>query len=150
VVPPKGFAFFTVKSGAVKNQSVLKILSTLFQLLQGFFWAFSFLRRERPAAVIGVGGYVSVPVVLAARFAGVPIYLQEQNASVGIANRTLGRLARKIFLGFGEAKDSFPAGRSVFTGNPIRRDFYDPKPRKIFRASRPRVRLAIPTLAFCS
>lgn len=127
VVPQKGFPFYTVKSGAVKNQSLFKIASTLLQLVQGFFWAWGFLRREKPAAVIGVGGYVSVPVVLGAFFARVPIYLQEQNASVGIANRTLGRLARRIFLGFEEAKVSFPEGRSVFTGNPIRKDFHDPK-----------------------
>lgn len=127
VVPPKGFAFFTVKSGAVKNQSLLKVVSTLFQLAQGFLWSFRFLRKQKPAAVIGVGGYVSVPVVLAAFFARVPIYLQEQNASVGIANRVLGRLARHVFLGFGEAEAWFPKGRSAFTGNPIRRVFHDPK-----------------------
>ena len=127
VVPAKGFAFYTVKSGAVKNQSWFKIGSTLLQLVQGFFWAWHFLRQQKPAAVIGVGGYVSVPVVLAAYFARIPIYLQEQNASVGIANRTLGRLARRIFLGFEEAKQWFPPDRTVFTGNPIRRDFHDPK-----------------------
>ena len=66
-------------------------------------------------------------MVLAAYFARIPIYLQEQNASVGIANRTLGRLAKMVFLGFEEAKNSFPAGHSQFTGNPIRRDFHDPK-----------------------
>jgi UDP-N-acetylglucosamine--N-acetylmuramyl-(pentapeptide) pyrophosphoryl-undecaprenol N-acetylglucosamine transferase len=127
VVPPKGFSFFTVKSGAVKNQSLLKIATTLFQLLQGLLWAYGFLRKQKPSAVIGVGGYVSVPVVIAAWLARIPIFLQEQNASVGIANRTLGRLAKKVFLGFEEAKHSFPSGRSLFTGNPIRKDFHDPK-----------------------
>jgi UDP-N-acetylglucosamine--N-acetylmuramyl-(pentapeptide) pyrophosphoryl-undecaprenol N-acetylglucosamine transferase len=53
----------------------------------------------------------------------VPLYLQEQNVSVGIANRTLGKLARRIFLGFGEAKNYFPAGKCIATGNPIRKEF---------------------------
>lgn len=124
LVPEKKFAFYTVNTGSVKNQKALKIVKTLFQLVGAVLWAIRFLRRERPVAVIGVGGYVSVPTCFAAFLLGKPVFLQEQNTSVGIANRFLGKLSRKIFLGFEQARAYFPSNKCVFTGNPIRKDFY--------------------------
>jgi len=126
LVPEKGFPFFTVSSGAVKNQSLLKIAKTLARLLRGLIWAIRFLQREKPAAVIGVGGYVSVPICFAAFVLRIPIYLQEQNVSVGIANRVLGKLAKKVFLGFEEATASFRSSKCVISGNPIRKEFFNP------------------------
>jgi UDP-N-acetylglucosamine--N-acetylmuramyl-(pentapeptide) pyrophosphoryl-undecaprenol N-acetylglucosamine transferase len=126
LVPERGFPLITVRSGSVKNQSVLKIVKTLVTLVAGIFQCIGLIRREKPAAVIGVGGYVSVPACVAAFLLRVPVFLQEQNTSVGIANRFLGRLSRRIFLGFDQARSYFPADKCVFTGNPIRKDFYAP------------------------
>jgi len=126
LVPQRGYPFFTVQSGAVKNQGVVKRLTSILQLLRGVGWALQFLRRERPVAVVGVGGYVSVPTSLAAFILRIPLFLQEQNTSVGIANRWLGKLARKVFLGFAEATPYFPKNRCSVTGNPIRAEFYAP------------------------
>ncbi|MBI4403510.1 MAG: undecaprenyldiphospho-muramoylpentapeptide beta-N-acetylglucosaminyltransferase [Deltaproteobacteria bacterium] len=129
LVPPKGIPFFTVRSGAFKNQSFLKRIRSFGNLLDGIRWAISFLRKERPAAVLGVGGYVSVPVCLAAFFLGIPIYLQEQNVSVGIANRFLGKLAKKVFLGFDQAAAYFSKKKCIVTGNPVRKEFYVETPK---------------------
>lgn len=123
LVPPTGIPLHTLKTGAVKNQSFVRILRTLWLLLGAVGWSLRFLRRERPQAVVGVGGYVSVPVCFAAFLLRIPIFLQEQNVSVGIANRFLGRLARKVFLGFSQATQYFPKNRGVVTGNPVRKDF---------------------------
>ncbi len=79
-------------------------------------------------AVVGVGGYVSAPACLAGFLLRIPVYLQEQNVSVGIANRMLGKIARKVFLGFGEAKSYFSAKKCIVTGNPIRSEFFKPFP----------------------
>lgn len=128
LVPPKGFPLYTVKTGQVKNQGVFKILKTFFQLLFAILWAIRFLRRHRPLAVVGVGGYVSVPMCVAGFLSGIPVYLQEQNASVGIANRFLGKLARKIFLGFEGAKQYFRADKCVVSGNPVRKEFLKESP----------------------
>jgi UDP-N-acetylglucosamine--N-acetylmuramyl-(pentapeptide) pyrophosphoryl-undecaprenol N-acetylglucosamine transferase len=127
LVPEKGFTFLTVRTGSVKNQSVFKIAKTLWQLVGAIFWSLRLLRRERPAAVVGVGGYVSVPICVAGFLSRIPVFLQEQNTSVGIANRFLGRLSSRVFLGFDEARRYFPAGKAFFTGNPIRREFYSPE-----------------------
>lgn len=123
-VPPTGIPFLSVRSGAVKNQSLLKIAKTLIELASGFVSSIRHFVREKPAAVVGVGGYVSVPVVLAGFVLRKKIFLQEQNASVGLANRLLGRLAHQIFLGFESARKSFPASRCIHSGNPLRSDFY--------------------------
>jgi len=74
----------------------------------------------RAQIVLGVGGYASFPVVLAAWLRGVPSVLLEQNARPGLANRVLGRLARRICTTFAEAQSGFPAGKVVRTGNPVR------------------------------
>jgi len=80
------------------------------------------ITRERPALVVGTGGYVAGPVVWAAARRGVPVVLQEQNALPGIATRRLARRARQIHLGFAEARRHLSLGpqTEVFdSGNPI-------------------------------
>ena len=73
-----------------------------------------------PDVAVGTGGYVSAPVLVAARLAGVPVALQEQNASPGLTNRFLGRIADEVYLNFPESRRSFPErARAVVTGNPI-------------------------------
>lgn len=78
------------------------------------------MRRDRPTAVIGLGGYVSVPVVLAAGREAVPVLLLEQNAVAGRANRLLARWF-PICLTFQESQQRLPCGATVHvTGNPLR------------------------------
>jgi UDP-N-acetylglucosamine--N-acetylmuramyl-(pentapeptide) pyrophosphoryl-undecaprenol N-acetylglucosamine transferase len=67
-----------------------------------------------------MGGYITLPVAVAARLAGVPVVLHEQNAIPGIANRLAARLARRVALGLADAAEAFPAGRTVTIGNPVR------------------------------
>lgn len=72
--------------------------------------------------VVGMGGYVSAPPVLAARRAGRPVILHEQNAVPGLANRMLARRARAVALSFADAGGRMPRGvHTVLTGNPVRR-----------------------------
>jgi UDP-N-acetylglucosamine--N-acetylmuramyl-(pentapeptide) pyrophosphoryl-undecaprenol N-acetylglucosamine transferase len=74
------------------------------------------------AAVVGLGGYASVPAILAAKRERVPVVLQEQNAVAGLANRVLSRLAATVALGFADAGSFFPRRRVVVTGNPVREE----------------------------
>jgi UDP-N-acetylglucosamine--N-acetylmuramyl-(pentapeptide) pyrophosphoryl-undecaprenol N-acetylglucosamine transferase len=86
------------------------------------------IRRCRPIVqehdvVVGMGGYVSVPVALAALSARRPLVLHEQNAVPGLANRTLARAARTVALGFAEAARMLPnRTHKVVTGNPVREE----------------------------
>src|SRR5438093_11911175 len=81
------------------------------------------LADERPAIVVGTGGYAAGPVVWRAQRAGIPTALQEQNAFPGITTRWLARGARQVHLGFPEARARLVVGprTEVFTlGNPVR------------------------------
>src|SRR5690606_33892180 len=83
------------------------------------------LRRYVPDVVVGVGGYASGPVVLAAWLQRIPTAVQEQNAYPGLTNRLLGRVVDVAFVAFEETRRFFPEGRAQVIGNPIRRALMD-------------------------
>lgn len=101
------------------------------------------VRRFRPDVVLGVGGYASGPLVLAAALARVPTALQEQNSVPGRTNRWLGRFARRVFLGFEAAAPYFRPGRCVTTGNPVRASFLASAHARAESASDGRLRLLV-------
>ena len=79
------------------------------------------IREFRPDVMVGTGGYVTVPAILAARRAGIPIVLQEQNAVPGRANRLLARFAAEIHVHFAESRRYFhDRGKLRLSGNPVR------------------------------
>lgn len=81
------------------------------------------IASRTPRAVIGLGGFASVPMVMAAQRAGLPTLLLEQNATPGRATRWLAGHARRVCLSFEESAAQLPRGaRSIVTGNPIRAD----------------------------
>ncbi len=83
------------------------------------------IKRLGAEAVVGVGGYASGPVGVAALAAGLPLFLLEQNSVPGLTNRLLGRGAKQIFGAFEGARRFFPSARYVLTGNPLRRAVRD-------------------------
>ena len=91
----------------------------------GLFQARALLRRLAPAAVVGFGGYPSVPTMLAATQLGLPTVIHEQNAVLGRANRFLAPRVRRIAAGFADTAGLRPADRArvVHTGNPVRPAF---------------------------
>ncbi len=78
-----------------------------------------------PEVVIGFGGYAGFCPVLAAVLAGIPTAIHEQNSVPGITNRVLGRLVKRIFLSFRDDQNVFPRHKTMFTGNPVRKEIID-------------------------
>ena len=119
LVPAAGFALETVEALPFLRKLSLRTLQAPAAALRA-------ARRSREIVrgadvVMGMGGYVSVPVVLAGRRERVPVVLHEQNALPGLANRLASRWARIVALSFLEAADRFPRRvRTVVTGNPVR------------------------------
>lgn len=74
----------------------------------------------RPDAVVGVGGYASAPVLLAATSRGIPSLIQEQNSYAGLVNKLLGRRVGRICVAYEGMESFFPAAKIVLTGNPVR------------------------------
>lgn len=98
-------------------------------LLGGVGWmgsalpkAMSAVRRFKPDAVIGFGGYAGFCPVLAACLLGLPAAVHEQNSVPGVTNKVLGKLVRRVFLSFPDTMGAFPAAKTVLTGNPVRSD----------------------------
>jgi UDP-N-acetylglucosamine--N-acetylmuramyl-(pentapeptide) pyrophosphoryl-undecaprenol N-acetylglucosamine transferase len=85
--------------------------------------SYRIIRDFHPHLVIGVGGYISGPVVLIAHLLGIKTAVAEQNALPGLANRILGKFADRVFLTYRQTKKWFPPGITSVTGNPVRADF---------------------------
>jgi len=92
----------------------------------GYLRARMLLRAFQPQVVIGVGGYVALPLLLAAQHAGIPTILHEQNKRLGLANRLCARKAARIFLSYEDTLGDFPRERAEVVGNPVRPGFVDP------------------------
>ena len=90
------------------------------QLVKSLGQARKILQRFGPDVVIGVGGYASVPTLLAAKTLAIPYLVHEQNAWPGLANRLLGRWAKRVCLSFDDADRAFHRSATVLTGNPVR------------------------------
>jgi UDP-N-acetylglucosamine--N-acetylmuramyl-(pentapeptide) pyrophosphoryl-undecaprenol N-acetylglucosamine transferase len=123
LVPQAGYRLLTLPASGFRGLGSKARLLFLWNFLRGFLRSLMHLVGWRPAVVLGTGGYVSAPVMAAARLLGIPCALQEQNAIPGSTNRLVGRWARRIYLGFGDAARYFKSGVSLETGNPVRAAF---------------------------
>jgi len=121
VVPASGFPIELISVKGLKGKGLGQTLANLLLIPRALLQSFAILRRWRPDVVIGVGGYASGPVVLAAWLLRIPTAIQEQNAVAGFTNRLLGRVVRVAFTAFPEAARHFPRHKVQQLGNPIRR-----------------------------
>ena len=111
----RGYEMAWVHFSALRGKGLLRKLLLPFNLLRGFTQAWSQLKRIRPDAVLGMGGYVSFPGGMMASLRGIPLVLHEQNSVAGLANRVLAAVADRILTGFpGVLK------QGVWVGNPVR------------------------------
>ncbi|MGH7789660.1 MAG: undecaprenyldiphospho-muramoylpentapeptide beta-N-acetylglucosaminyltransferase [Candidatus Binatia bacterium] len=120
VVPLTRFAFAPLQIHGLRGRGWRGALQLAGQLPPAVVRAWRILGRFRADIVLGVGGYASFPVVVAAWLRRVPSVLLEQNAHPGLANRTLARLAARVCTTFEAANAYFPSDRVVRTGNPVR------------------------------
>jgi UDP-N-acetylglucosamine--N-acetylmuramyl-(pentapeptide) pyrophosphoryl-undecaprenol N-acetylglucosamine transferase len=119
-VPKTQFPFQALAIRGLRGRGVRGALSFVWQFPVALLQAWRIVRTFRPTVVLGLGGYSSVPPVLAAWLHRVPSVLLEQNVRPGWANRFLGRLARRVCTTFPDTQHFFPAGRVMRTGNPVR------------------------------
>ncbi len=123
LVPQAGFALELVRASGFAGKRPATKLLALTELPAGFFQARRLLSRHRARAVAGVGGYVTVPVVTAARSLGIATLIHESNAMPGIANRLLNRFATRTAVGVAAANPHF-SRPGVVTGTPVRPEFF--------------------------
>ncbi len=121
VCPKEGWGLDFIDVGGLKGSGPLGILKGLFRIPRAMLQSFAILRRYQPDLVIGVGGYASGPVVMAAVLSGRTTAILEQNSVPGITNRILGKLVRAVFGAFDAARSYFPAAKYRLVGNPVRK-----------------------------
>jgi UDP-N-acetylglucosamine--N-acetylmuramyl-(pentapeptide) pyrophosphoryl-undecaprenol N-acetylglucosamine transferase len=119
-VPEAGFELDLLPILPLSRRLSLESVLSPFAAVAGVVAAARLIRRRRIAVVAGMGGYVTLPVALGARLAGVPVVLHEQNAVPGIANRGAARVAHTVALGVPEAAKAFGKARTKVVGNPVR------------------------------
>ena len=123
------FPWHTLSVQALKGTGLVRRLLSLLRLPVSFWQARRLLRQQKPRLVVGMGGYISGPVGLAAFRLGIPLVIHEQNAVLGTTNKLLGRVASTIFLSFPQSEDNPAPEKSIWTGNPIRPEFCSPPDR---------------------
>lgn len=119
-VPAAGYEIVGLPVSGFDRRHLLRNVKVLWRLWRSIAKARGIVRRFRPDAAIGVGGYASGPTLKAAQRAGVPTLLQEQNSFAGVTNRLLAAKARKICVAYEGLERFFPAERIIMTGNPVR------------------------------
>ena len=121
--PERRIPFRAIPTGKLRRYwSWQNVTDLVLNVPAGIWRAFRLLGELRPHAVFATGGFVAVPVVLAAALRRVPVVIHEQTAAPGLANRVTARFARRIALTFPESGASFPTARCVLTGNPLREE----------------------------
>lgn len=133
IVPKAGFPLEVISVGGLKGKRIGDTIKNLFRLPIGFAQAFTIVGKHRPNVALGVGGYSSGPVLLAAKLRGVPTAIHESNAFPGLANRILARFVTAVAVAFETAARRMKRDDAVVTGNPIRKEFFetrsDPRPQ---------------------
>ncbi|HMQ26466.1 MAG TPA: undecaprenyldiphospho-muramoylpentapeptide beta-N-acetylglucosaminyltransferase [Acidimicrobiales bacterium] len=116
LVPDAGFSITLLPGRGIQRSLTLANVGALWGLLRALVHALAMLRRHRPAVVVAMGGYASVPCALAAVVLRIPIVVAEQNAVPGAANRLTARFAKAAAVAF----PGTDLPRAVLTGNPVR------------------------------
>lgn len=123
MLPKLGLPLATIDMVGVVGRGWRGRLELVPKLLKSFYQARRILKKFAPEMVVGVGGYASVPVLLSAKWLGIPYVIHEQNAIPGLSNRLLGRWARLVCLSFPHSGQGFVAEKTLVTGNPLRTGF---------------------------
>lgn len=124
LVPEKGYEIKHISARGFNRRKPLQMFKTASDTYKGYKEAGRIIDEFKPDKVIGTGGYVSLPTLYAAGKKGVPIYIHEQNAYPGLANKLLSPKAAKVFTSFPEAENHFKRKDNiVLTGNPLRKEF---------------------------
>lgn len=109
-----------ISSGKLRRYFDWKNFSDPFRVIKGFFEANKLMKELKPSVVFSKGGFVSVPVVIAAKKNHIPAIIHESDMTPGLANKLCFGSATKICCNFPETVDKLPKGKAVLTGSPIR------------------------------
>ncbi|MBQ1901172.1 MAG: undecaprenyldiphospho-muramoylpentapeptide beta-N-acetylglucosaminyltransferase [Lachnospiraceae bacterium] len=122
LIEKHGIKYYGIASGKLRRYFDWKNFSDPFRVIHGFFQARRLMRKLKPDVVFSKGGFVSVPVVLAAKAKHIPAIIHESDMTPGLANRIASKAATKVCCNFPETVKYLPADKAVLSGSPIRQE----------------------------
>jgi UDP-N-acetylglucosamine--N-acetylmuramyl-(pentapeptide) pyrophosphoryl-undecaprenol N-acetylglucosamine transferase len=131
LVRERGHRIELLRVGKLKGAGAAGRLRTLARLPAAVARAALLVHRFGPDVVVGVGGFASGPVVLAAGALRLPVVLLEQNSIPGVTNRFLSRLAERVVVAFACSARYLPRGRAVLLGNPVRPEILEARQARV-------------------
>lgn len=135
-VSESGIEFHELKAGKIDSTPTFSEISNI---PLGFFRAWKYLLKFKPAAVLSFGGYLGLTASLPAHLMGIPVYLHEQTLIAGKANIVTGKFAKRVYLSFDQSAKYFPFGRSQYVGLPLRSSILNSAPEKLFNNDLPTI-----------
>lgn len=116
--------FYEIKSGKMRRYFSFKNFTDIFKIIFGVVQAFGYLKKLRPSVVFSKGGFVAVPVAIAAKFLHIPVVSHESDITPGLANKIIARFAAKILCAFPSTLRNLPLIKSEWVGTPIRKSLF--------------------------
>ena len=120
-----GIPYDGISSGKLRRYFDLKNFSDPFRVAKGYFEALHLMKRYKPDVVFSKGGFVAVPVVLAAKHYKIPVIIHESDMTPGLANKICIPSAAKVCCNFPETLIYLPKDKAVLTGSPIRAELLE-------------------------
>jgi UDP-N-acetylglucosamine--N-acetylmuramyl-(pentapeptide) pyrophosphoryl-undecaprenol N-acetylglucosamine transferase len=124
VVTPFVSKYFVISTGKLRRYFSLENFLDFFKFFLGIFQSVGVLWMLKPSVVFSTGGFVALPVVMAAKFLGIKVVIHEQTTHVGLANKLSSFFAHAICISFKSSEKYFPASKTFYTGYPLREEFY--------------------------
>src|SRR5271169_2431219 len=130
LVPQAGLPLETLRVAGIKGKGGAALAKNLAMLAPAMLDARRVLRKHKPIAAFGVGGYAAGPMMLATWFSGVPNIIFEPNAEPGLTNKLLAKLSKRIATGYEISAQAW-GKKAVVTGCPVRPEFFSIEPRRL-------------------
>jgi len=129
-IPEAGYKIIGINISGFQRKKLFVNLSLPLKVMACLVRCAGILRKYKPQIAIGVGGYVSGPLLLSAVFNGIPTLIQEQNSYAGITNKILARYVDKVCVAYNNMEKYFPKEKIILTGNPVKNEMLERKPEK--------------------
>ncbi len=120
-----GLPFIALTTGRLQRRITTHTFSSLLKIPAGLQQAIKILKDFKPDVVLSFGGYVAVPIAVAAKMQKIPIVVHEQTLQAGLANKLASKFANKICISWKYSEQFFPANKTILTGNPLRKEFFE-------------------------
>lgn len=131
IVPKNNISLYFIHVKGLRRSGKIQQLCSLLGALRAFFQAVKLLKKLQPNVVLGMGGYVSGPSVLAARYLKIPVVIHEQNAIAGKTNQWVARFSQKVLTAFPNVLTRY---HPIVCGNPVRADLLKLKPKTLINS----------------